>query len=661
MSGAIDFLAGNPLLSLILLGALVFVICDLVVIRRKRRAKRVSLEQELVGGDTARATSDVAGDADRGSEETSEQLLPTRPPTVPSGDDSAESDDPAPLEENSMVPGYDEPVSTDSETGTEQVEGESRPKRITANDLVEKSSPEEARARVLRIVEQRRSLNERDAGQVNAGVDSQREDSSAEVHNQSQSDSLQDEVHDTSVNATSESSPEFRALKEKVRDFYVELKAKEEQLAEDRADLERAKLAFARERLLTSERDDDSSSVLNALGEQHEVMGREQRELSTERSALRELRAELEGTRSALEDERVKSVRDQANIESLREQLEDLRDEIETAREDLVADAAEMDLLEKKLRKDKIALEQQVEMSQQGLSDLENREASLLAQQDQMESREQEVERGEKSATQVVRDLGERQEAVSELEEKLSEREAALSLRDHNLVQRSDELRGREMLLEEREDGLNEKWRSSQSREEELSRLSNDLQVREESLEEWKNAVDGQMAELNAARAEFEQTSVAWLQDKERRERELSSAENAARQAKHEASSLQDELAKERNLLQSTKSSLDNERARLVEARSMTEAGHRDAAVDRDELTALTSELQSVRLALEEARERLVNETRRRSEAEEGRRAARDALTSREGRSAYLDASDPRYARLLDREWDLWRSGGPGS
>ena len=90
----------------------------------------------------------------------------------------------------------------------------------------------------------------------------------------------------------------------------------------------------------------------------------------------------------------------------------------------------------------------------------------------------------------------------------------------------------------------------------------------------------------------------------------------------------------------------------------MTEAGHRDAAVDRDELTALTSELQSVRLELEEARERLVNETRRRSEAEEGRRAARDALTSREGRSAYPDASDPRYARLLDREWDLWSSGG---
>ena len=182
--------------------------------------------------------------------------------------------------------------------------------------------------------------------------------------------------------------------------------------------------------------------------------------------------------------------------------------------------------------------------------------------------------------------------------------------------------------------------------------------MREQSLEEWKSDVEAQAAELNTAQAEFEQTRVVWLQDKESREHELSSVENAARQATHEAAILQDELAKERDLLQGTRSSLDNERARLVEARSMTEASHRETAVDRDELASVKLELQSVRLELEEARERLVNETRRRSEAEEGRRAAKDALTSREGRSAYLDASDPRYARLLDRKWDLWSSGG---
>ncbi len=658
MSGAVDFLASNPILSLIVLGTLVFINFDLLVSRRRRRAKRVSLEQSLVGGDTPPATSDVAVDADRDSEETPGQLLPACPTTVPSGDNSAGSDEPAPLEENPTVPGYDEPMSVDSETGTEQVQVESGRKQLTVNDLVENSSPEEARAHVLRIVKQRRSLNRRDAGHVNAGADSQREETSAEVQNQSQGDSLQDEVHDTSVNATSEASPEFRALREKIRNFYVELKAKEKQLAEDRADLEQAKLAFARERSLTSERDDDSSSVLNALGEQHEVMGREQRELSTERRALRELRAELEGTRSAMEDERVQIVRDQANIDSLREQLEDLRDEMETAREQLLTDAAEMDLLEKKLLKDRSALEQQVEISRQGLSDLEGREASLLAQQDQMQSREQELERREKSATDLSRDLGERQEAVSELEERLSERGAALSLRDDDLAQRSDEVRRREILLEEEEDGLNEKRLSAQSREEQLSRLSNDLQVREQSLREWKNDVDAQAAELNTAQAEFEQMRVAWLQDRESREHELSSAENAARKMKDGALTLQDELAKERDLLEKTSVSLDSERARLVEARLITEAGHRDAAVDRDELAAVRSEIQSVRLELEETRERLVNETRRRSEAEEGRRAAKDALTSREGRSAYLDASDPRYARLLDREWDRWSSGG---
>ena len=657
MSGVVDFVAGNPLLSLILLGVLLFVIFDLLVSRRKRRAKRVSLEQGLVRSDTPLTTSDVDRDAGHDSEETSEQLLPILPTTVPSGDNGAESNDLAPREENPMGPGHDEPASMDSETGPEQVTVEPRPKRITVNDLVEQSSPEEARAHVLRIVKQRRSPNKRDTAPVNAGEDPEPEETPAEVQNQSQDDSLQDEVYDTSVNAVSESSPEFQALKEKVRNFYVELKAKEEQLAEDRADLEQAKSAFARERLLTSQRDDDSSSVLNALGEQHEVIGREQRELSTERAALRELRAELEGTRSALEDERVQIVRDQANIESLREQLEDLRDEMETAREKLLTDAAEMDLLEKKLLKDRIALEQQVETSRQKLSDLEGREASLLAQQDQMKSREQEIDQREKSATQVVRDLDERQEAASEFEERLSEREAAVSLRDDDLTQRLDDLRRREVLLEEQQDGLNEEQLLAKSREEELSRLANDLQVREQTLEEWKNNVEAQAAELNTARAEFEQTRVVWLQEKESREHELSSAQNAAQQAKHEASILHDELAKERDLLQKTGSSLDNERARLVEARSMTEASHRETAVDRDELAAVKVELQSLRLELEEARERLVNETRRRSEAEEGRRAAKDALTSREGRSAYLDASDPRYARLLDRKWDLWSIG----
>ncbi len=231
MSGVVDFVAGNPLLSLILLGVLLFVIFDLLVSRRKRRAKRVSLEQGLVRSDTPLTTSDVDGDADHDSEETSEQLLPILPTTVPSGDNSAGSDDPAPREENPMGPGHDEPVSMDSETSPELVQVEPRPKRITVNDLVEQSSPEETRAHVLRIVKQRRSLNKRDTAPVNAGEDSEPEETSAEVQNQSQGDSVQDEVYDTSVNAVSESSPEFQALKEKVRNFYVELKAKEGQLA----------------------------------------------------------------------------------------------------------------------------------------------------------------------------------------------------------------------------------------------------------------------------------------------------------------------------------------------------------------------------------------------------------------------------------------------
>ena len=68
----------------------------------------------------------------------------------------------------------------------------------------------------------------------------------------------------------------------------------------------------------------------------------------------------------------------------------------------------------------------------------------------------------------------------------------------------------------------------------------------------------------------------------------------------------------------------------------MTEASHRETAVDRDELAA-EGRASTVRWSWRSTRAP-VNETRRRSEAEEGRRAAKDALPV-EGRSAYLDAT----------------------
>jgi hypothetical protein len=75
----------------------------------------------------------------------------------------------------------------------------------------------------------------------------------------------------------------------------------------------------------------------------------------------------------------------------------------------------------------------------------------------------------------------------------------------------------------------------------------------------------------------------------------------------------------------------------------------------------LQSALDSIRLELEETRERLVHETRRRSEAEQGRRLADEARTSSQLLDGFLDTSDPRYARLLDRQWDLWSLGESGS
>ena len=54
---------------------------------------------------------------------------------------------------------------------------------------------------------------------------------------------------------------------------------------------------------------------------------------------------------------------------------------------------------------------------------------------------------------------------------------------------------------------------------------------------------------------------------------------------------------------------------------------------------------------------RLVDETRRRAEAEQSWHLAEEARSRQSLRDGYVDATDPRFARLIDRQWDLWLSG----
>lgn len=89
----------------------------------------------------------------------------------------------------------------------------------------------------------------------------------------------------------------------------------------------------------------------------------------------------------------------------------------------------------------------------------------------------------------------------------------------------------------------------------------------------------------------------------------------------------------------------------------MTDAQLVDAESDRRRAVELQSEVEAMRLELEDTRERLVHETRRRSEAEQARRLADEARTTSQLLDGFLDTSDPRYARLLDRQWDLWSLG----
>ena len=95
----------------------------------------------------------------------------------------------------------------------------------------------------------------------------------------------------------------------------------------------------------------------------------------------------------------------------------------------------------------------------------------------------------------------------------------------------------------------------------------------------------------------------------------------------------------------------------MNELRESMDVHFADSAEERRRAEALRAELDTLRVELEETRVRLVDETRRRSEAEQGRRLADEARSRQSLQDGFVDVTDPRFTRLLDRQWDLWLSG----
>ena len=670
MTNFLSTIANEPVMVLVLVGIVGVLAFDLLVARKRRRAKRVQLESSVIPlGTLAQPLStdrDEAADGEEldvvAQELPSPPVLPTVRPPLFADDDSAGAE----VANADLVDVVADANADDSESRTAEdvdvsaVDGQrTRAHTLTVDDLIEPESPETTRERVRRIIAQRRkapSESSRDAveGAVEAELPVQEvvavpvdvDDPEGPVVDGEKGEELPAD-HDV----------EFESVKSKVRDFYVELKRESKRLAEEREDFERERLAFARERADSSVRTETASTALSALDEQHEVLDREQRELINERARLREMRAELEGARAALEAERLNVVREKTGIDSLRERLEEVRDEMEAARERLKAEAAELTLAQQKFVDDRAFHAQEAEKLANEQTQVENSAAALTAQQDQLRSRERELQAGQAALEEQLGTVAEREAAIEGRELEIREAEARLQAG-------TEELQGRSAELDAQAKEIEIARAQAQASREETAQTSADLERRLDEVQEREAAVVERETSLRVGSEEFEVAQVrfqeqqeAWSQERARLEEEIAGMRESEVQAADRISALQKELTQERDLLVKTRASLAEERERLAEARTLTDGQLADAESDRRHAASLQSELDAVRLELEESRERLVQETRRRSEAEQARRLSDEARASSQFLDGYLDSTDPRFARLLDRQWDLWVTG----
>ncbi len=162
---------------------------------------------------------------------------------------------------------------------------------------------------------------------------------------------------------------------------------------------------------------------------------------------------------------------------------------------------------------------------------------------------------------------------------------------------------------------------------------------------------------MAAAESELSQERSQWQAERERLDTELASAQRATAEARETADLTRRQLESEKTLLVAARNAVAEERSRMNELRESMDVHFADSAEERRRAEALRAELDTLRVELEETRVRLVDETRRRSEAEQGRRLADEARSRQSLQDGFVDVTDPRFTRLLDRQWDLWLSG----
>ena len=259
---------------------------------------------------------------------------------------------------------------------------------------------------------------------------------------------------------------------------------------------------------------------------------------------LAALRAELEATAAALDDERSKHA---ASVAELRQQLQKARSEQSgDANEELDQARAELERVRGKLAQKK--------------DDLEQARAELQAKSDELETAQTELAKARSQAGDTEHSRHELERAQAELQAKSDELKQA---RIHLDESRSE--------LEQASDEAERARRELDKRNAELERAREELNEKGSELDRARSELGQKSSELDSARSELSQKSGELDHTRSElghKSGELERARTDLAQQGGELEQLRAELERNREELERSRSELEQNRAELAQARA---------------------------------------------------------------------------------------------
>jgi hypothetical protein len=433
---------------------------------------------------------------------------------------------------------------------------------------------------------------------------------------------------------------DLQEAKEKLRDFYKDMKLENKRLGQlslelqsERAalDLEMTELEKMKsEGLKKTER--VSLSIDDLGGQQHEL--RKQLEaVSRETKLLEEKRAEIEGVRRAVEDERLAVVRERVSVDGIVEGMARNREEIEGAQGQLRSQAEALAQTRIDIVEVKSQLAQASEIIGQREKDVKQEEIRLLAQKDQLQNRESELERKESDFLEHENSVAESLQQVEQAQGDIETKKVEYSSANAELTSAKDNLDSRMVEFGVEQAKMRSQFEAIDSQRGEIERIRRDQNTQQEALNtaksSWEELRASQETALQSTRSEVvaEQASVA-----------------------QQLFEVNQEVA----MLSKSRESIEEERRLLADARALVDNDRKTLHQNATQGESLRLELSTLRVEFEETKARLLEETSRRAHAEQGRQFAETYRppTSKDSSQNLFD--DPLLARLLDQQWDLW-------